>query len=120
VPVPDRRAFGLAEGLRVGIRQRRAVDVAVIVDPARDRPVAVAVDDRVSGQPGAIGRPETHGDDGERDETAETHPGEHLDQDVDRLIHRSACSEGNGEEEVEPPKGIEPLTFSLRVRCSAD
>ncbi len=21
---------------------------------------------------------------------------------------------------VEPPKGIEPLTFSLRVRCSAD
>jgi hypothetical protein len=21
---------------------------------------------------------------------------------------------------LEPPKGIEPLTFSLRVRCSAD
>lgn len=28
---------------------------------------------------------------------------------------------GVGEDEVmEPPKGIEPLTFSLRVRCSAD
>ena len=36
---------------------------------------------------------------------------------------RHARSREKGEEnknKVEPPRGIEPLTFSLRVRCSTD